>query len=137
MPRGLPAIESGSTWPGPKSEPIGRNRNNNVIELNDLTSACKMSRSNHSSITSSIASLEAQMNISGSTKTLNYSCPSLEIDNELINLLTLNNHRAGKSLNRPKNYLRILPPAPTKAVEELESSDKSALLGKANFSTTN
>ena len=124
------------TLSGSQVAQITSNANNNVIELNDLASLCKMSRSNHSSKTSSTVSLDAEMNISGSTKTLNSSpYPTMEIDNELINILTLNNHRAGKYQNKPKNYMRILPPMSSRAVEEQDTCDKSALLGKASFST--
>lgn len=99
-----------------------------------------MSRSNHSSITGSSVtgssvSLDTEMNISASAKTLNTCTAALEIDNELINILTLNNHRVGKSHNKPKNYMRILPPSHPRAVDEPETSDKSALLGVVNFAT--
>ncbi|XP_067931824.1 speract receptor-like isoform X2 [Watersipora subatra] len=124
-------LASDKTINRPASSP---NKNNNVMELNDLESLCKMSCSNHSSITGSTVSLDEEMNISGSTKTLNNCLPSLELDNEIINLLTLNNHRANKNTNKLKNYMRILPPAQQRPVDEPDTSDTSALLGKVSFS---
>ncbi|KAF6020196.1 hypothetical protein EB796_021491 [Bugula neritina] len=105
--------------------------NNNVMELNNLTSVYKMTRSNHSSGTGSTVSLDAEMNIHGSDKTLN-NCPpayqTLEIDDELINLLTLNNHKVGMNHHKPKNYMRVLP-MQSRQAEEQETCDKSFLLG--------
>ena len=131
----LPLADSTASDHSTQLSHVKRNTNNNVIELNDLASLCQMAGSNHSSIASSMISLDDEMNIRASTKTLN-SCPfpTMEIDNELINILTLNNHRAGKTQNKPKNHMKLSPAGQMKIVEEQVTCDKSALLGKMKFS---
>lgn len=100
-------------------------------ELNDLAMEYEMPYSNHSSSAGSMASLDTEMNINGSTKMLNTcpaSLPYLEIDEECINLLSLNNHKVGVNAHRQKNYMRILPTTPPKFVDEHESCDKLLLI---------
>lgn len=110
---------------------IDASSNNNIIELNDLTSLCTLSQSNHSSGTGSTVSLNGDMNINGSTKILNGD-PTLGLDEELLNILTLNNHKVGKNCHRSKHYMNILPPMHTqRSLEERDTSDKCALLGRS------
>lgn len=100
---------------------------NNNLPMNDLKSICNMS---HSSDNGSNSSLDAEMNINGSTKLLNYGngLPTIGIDSELENLLSLNNYRAGKNLHRQKSYMKVLPVVQPRSIEEQQLTDRSALL---------
>ena len=126
------------------NKPLMTNKNvtcNNNQPLNDLKSICSLSQS---SSNGSSVSLDVEMNITGSSKSLDLPASNdrrdmpvfhtLEIDKELENLLSLNKLKAGKTQHRPKSYLKILPAAPPyKCVDDQLVTDKSALLGPADI----